>query len=129
MDSASVSGAEGCGFKSHLGRYFFIIVSKAFAALVTASRDGSVQPLYPLSVLPFTLFLSSFLLVLPNPDAMLQVVSPGTDVLVPIFVSQCTLTFFLASAPVPKVDETIVVHQLTLAVELICNECSLIGFI
>ena len=131
MDSASVSGAEGCGFKSHLGRYFFnkLRTSKSFTVALTASLDRFVQPLDSLSVFPFTLLLCSALLVLPNSDTMLQVVTPRTDILVAIFIGQSALTFFLATAPVTKVDETIVVHQLTLAVKLICNECSLVGFI
>lgn len=40
MDSASVSGTEGCGFKSHLGRSFLIVHDfKSIYLLVEAVAD------------------------------------------------------------------------------------------
>lgn len=64
----------------------FFIFSHSFYGLITTSRDRSVQPLNPLSILPLALFLSSLFLVMENSKAVLQVVSPGPYVTVPIFV-------------------------------------------
>ena len=58
MDSASDFGSEGCGFKSHLGRYFYkpeLLINKRYkhklcTSSLTKTTNNFLQPLHLIQI-------------------------------------------------------------------------------